>query len=469
MMQNEGGALRITPAAELLLVDAEANNSDDGSDDIDEKDRLPRAPQPDYVGSGTAAGFAQSKLVLVLGIFLVGINLRPALSSLAPILGMVRQGTGLSSAGAGVLTTLPVLCFGIFAPLAPLLARWWSAERVILSALLVLAAGMALRVFLGVHGLFAGTLMVGASIGIVMVLLPGIIKRDFPRHAGVMTGLYTMALSLGAALASGITVPIKQLAGGDWRVALAFWMLPALLAALIWWPQLASRLSLLAGDHRGQHRYRVSGVLRSKLAWQVTLYLGLQSALAYIVFGWLPTIMISRGMTPLDAGLLMSLSVSSQLITAFSGPWLATRGNDQRLMITLAVMFTATGMMGCVFGGLGGSVGNVLASGELSDIGAVWWWAVVLGLGQGGTFSIALMLIVLRSSDAHIAASLSGMAQGFGYSIAALGPLAVGVMHDIHGGWNSSALLFIVVALGILIAGWGAGQNGVVKVTVRRD
>ncbi|PUA18254.1 cyanate transporter [Glaciimonas sp. PCH181] len=464
-MQNEGGALCITPKAELLLVDAEVNNHDE---DIDEKSTLPHPSEIEHVAASAAARFAQSKLVLVLGIFLVGINLRPALSSLAPILEMVRQGTGLSSAGAGVLTTLPVLCFGIFAPLAPLLARWWSAERVILSALLVLAAGMALRVFLGVQGLFAGTLLVGASIGVVMVLLPGIIKRDFPRHAGVMTGLYTMALSLGAALASGITVPIKQLAGGDWRVALAFWMLPALLAAVIWWPQLAPRLSL-SGGHQGQHRYRVSGVLRSKLAWQVTLYLGLQSALAYIVFGWLPTIMISRGMTPLDAGLLMSLSVSSQLITAFSGPWLATRGKDQRLMIILAVIFTTTGMMGCLFGGLGGSVASVFASGDISDIGAVWWWAVILGLGQGGTFSIALMLIVLRSSDPHIAASLSGMAQGFGYSIAALGPLAVGIMHDISDGWHTSAILFIVVAFGILVAGWGAGQNGHVKVTVTRE
>lgn len=442
MNQNDGPLRMATqaesPTANLLLVDAEVNDNDQIA--------------------GTAAGTAQSRLLLVLGIFLVGVNLRPALSSLAPILDMVRASTGMSAAAAGVLTTLPVLCFGVFAPLAPGLARLWSAERAILLGLLLLAAGIALRVFFGVPGLFAGTLLAGASIGVVMVLLPGIIKRDFPRQAGLMTGLYTMALCLGAAVASGITVPIEHLAGGDWRPALAFWLLPTLLAAAFWWPQ----LSHVGGAPRRQQRYRVSGVWRSRLAWQVTLYLGLQSSLAYCVFGWLPTILIARGMTPLDAGLLMSLSIAVQLITAFGGPWLATRTRDQRFLIVLALAFTLAGMMGCLYGSLGGS----LASG---DLGAVWVWAAILGLGQGATFSIALMLIVLRASDPHVAASLSGMAQGVGYSIAALGPLAVGILHDISGGWTSAAILFVLVAIAALIAGLGAGRNVYVEATVERQ
>jgi len=404
--------------------------------------------------AGTGSGSQQSRWLLVLGIVLVGINLRPALSSLAPILDMVRISTGMSSAAAGVLTTLPILCFGVFAPLAPSLTRFWSAERAILAGLLLLTAGIVLRVFFGVPGLFAGTLLAGASIGVVMVLLPGIIKRDFPLQAGLMTGLYTMALCLGAAAASGITVPIKELAGGDWRLALAFWALPTLLAAALWWPQ----LSKAAGTDK-QQRCRVSGLWRSRLAWQVTMYLGLQSSLAYCVFGWLPTILIARGMRPLDAGLLLSLSIAVQLITAFGGPWLATRGRDQRFMIALALVFTTAGLMGCLYGSLGGT----LASGQP---GAVWWWAAILGLGQGATFSIALTLIVLRASDPHVAAALSGMAQGVGYSVAALGPLAVGILHDISGGWNSTAILFVSVAMAALIAGMCAGRNAFVDATV---
>ncbi|MGB7480264.1 MAG: MFS transporter, partial [Burkholderiaceae bacterium] len=172
---------------------------------------------------------ARARLLLVAALFLVGINLRPAISSVAAILEAIRAGTGMSAAEAGILTTLPVVCFGLFAPLAPRLTARATPERIVLIGLFTLAAGLGARIFLGVPGLFVGTVVAGGSIGVIMVLLPGIIKRDFPHRLGPMTGLYTMALCLGAALAAGATVPLQQLAGGDWRPALAFWALPALL------------------------------------------------------------------------------------------------------------------------------------------------------------------------------------------------------------------------------------------------
>lgn len=381
--------------------------------------------------------------LLVLGLVLVALNMRPALSSMSPVLGMVSDSLGLSAAKAGLLTTLPVLCLGLFAPLAPMLARRFGSERVVLGILLTLATGLIVRSNFGTVGLFAGSLMAGASIGIIGVLLPGIVKRDFARQAGTMTGVYTMALCFGAAIAAGATVPLSHYFDNRWAIGLAFWIVPALIAAAVWLPQ--------ARQGHGMHHvaYRVRGLRRDPLAWQVTFYMGLQSSLAYIVFGWLPSVLIGRGLTPTEAGLLLSGSIMVQLISALSAPWLATRGKDQRLGILVVMALTLGGLFGCLYAPLEG----------------LWGWAILLGLGQGGTFSLALTLIVLRSRDAHVAANLSGMAQGIGYTIASLGPLAVGVVHDATGDWKAIGWIFGVIGLGAVVAGLGAGRARYVQVT----
>lgn len=381
--------------------------------------------------------------LLLLGLVLVALNLRPALSSMAPLLGEVSRSLGLTAAKAGLLTTLPVLCLGLFAPLAPILARRLGSERVVLGILLTLAAGIILRSSFGETGLFAGSVLAGASIGIIGVLLPGIIKRDFGKQAGAMTGVYTMALCLGAALAAGWTVPLSQHFGNSWSMGLGFWIVPALVAAAVWLPQ--------ARKGHGLHHvaYRVRGLLRDPLAWQVTLYMGLQSSLAYIVFGWLPSILIGRGLTPTQAGVVLSGSIMVQLVSALTAPWLATRGKDQRIGILVVMLLTLGGLFGCLYAPLDG----------------LWGWAIVLGLGQGGTFSLALTLIVLRSRDAHVAANLSGMAQGFGYTLASLGPFAVGIVHDLTGGWNAVGWIFGVIGLAAIVFGLGAGRALYVQVS----
>ncbi|KKO14659.1 MULTISPECIES: CynX/NimT family MFS transporter [Pseudomonas] len=409
---------RNTPPSERdleeLLIDAEADD-----------EQVQQQPVP-----------IQRPWLLLLGLVLVALNLRPALSSMAPVLGQVSEGLGLNASQAGLLTTLPVLCLGLFAPLAPVLARRFGSERVILGILATLALGIVVRSSLGATGVFLGSLMAGASIGIIGVLLPGIVKRDFPQHAGTLTGVYTMALCLGAAMAAGATVPLAQHFNDSWALGLGFWMLPALLAMLVWLPQ--------ARQGHGLHKvaYRVRGLWRDPLAWQVTLYMGLQSSLAYIVFGWLPSILIGRGLSPTEAGLVLSGSVIVQLVSSLSAPWLATRGKDQRLAILLVMLITLAGLFGCLYAPLSG----------------LWGWAVVLGLGQGGTFALALTLIVLRSKDAHVAAHLSSMAQGVGYTLASMGPFAVGLVHDLTGGWAAVGWIFAVLGLGAIVFGLGAGR-----------
>ena len=392
-----------------------------------------------------AASRPASPLLLAFTLFLVAINLRPALSGVAPLLAAIRATTGLSATGAGSLTTLPVLCFGAIAPLGPLLARRYSAERTILFGLLVLAASVVLRVFFGLPGLFAGTFLAGASIGVVMVLLPSIIKRDFSERAGIMTGLYTMGLCLGAALAAGVAVPIQQLADGDWRASLAFWALPALLGAVAW-----GVFGVHGNTATMQKRYRVTGLRASRIAWHVALFMGLQSMLAYCVFGWLPTILIDRGFTPLAAGAALSVSIAAQLATALGGPSLASRGKDQRLVVTVMMLLTAAGLMGCMY----------------APVSQIWFWAILLGLGQGGSFSVGMMLVVLRSPNSQIVASLSGMTQLVGYLLAAVGPFVAGVMRDATGNWNLAAGFFMVTTVAALLMGIGAGQRVYVQAKV---
>ncbi|UGA36387.1 GntR family transcriptional regulator [Chromobacterium haemolyticum] len=206
--------------------------------------------------------------LLLLGLILVGVNLRPALSSLSPVLRDVAASRGLSGLMAGLLTTLPVACLGLFGPLAPRLARLWGSEKTIALILVTLALGILLRTQFGQFGLFAGSALAGASIGVIGVLLPGIVKRDFPAQVSLMTGVYTMALCLGAALAAGLTVPAMRWMGDSWQGALAIWASPALLALLVWWPQTRIRQA----SHHGQ--WLVRGLLRDPLAWQVTLFMG---------------------------------------------------------------------------------------------------------------------------------------------------------------------------------------------------
>jgi len=385
---------------------------------------------------------ARSAWLMLIGIVLVAMNLRPALLSVSPLLNELERNLELSSAMLGVLTTLPVLCLGLAAPLAPRAARAIGDERTILCVLLVLAAALLIRPFIGVVGLFAGTALAGGCIGILGVLLPGLVKRDFPEHVGVLTGLYTMALCLGASIAAGATEPLRLYLGGNWQPALAFWLTPAIIAAVAWLPQLARPTDTRATGS-GQ---RPASLRNDPLAWQVTLYMGLQSSLAYSIFGWLPTILSDRGLSDVDAGLALSASILVQLISALAAPWIGGRCRDQRGVVATVMAVSLIGLLGCLY----------------APIASIWLWAVVLGLGQGGAFSMALTLIALRAADSHTAARLSGMAQGVGYILAALGPLLVGVLHDATGGWNTVGALFTFIVIAALVAGLGAGRSQVV-------
>ncbi len=374
--------------------------------------------------------------LLGASLMLIAFNLRAAVSSVGPVLRDIIAHAGLSATGASVLTTLPSLCFGLAALAATGLARLLGPERAVLAGLAALTAGLVLRGTAGLSGLFAGQVLATAGIGVINVLLPGLVKRDFSQRVALMTGLYTMAFCAGAAIAAGATVPLAFLFGG-WDGGLAIWALPAGLAALVWLFQVPRGTRVQA--HAG---FAVRGLWSDRLAWQVTLFMGLQSALAYLVFGWLAPILRDRGLSAVDAGIVLSVSVVAQAAGSLVAPALATRRPSQSLANVLSVALCVVGLMGCMF----------------APLGTVWLWAVVLGLAQGALIAIALTVIVLRAPDPHVAAHLSGMAQSVGYLLASAGPLLAGLLHGWTGGWGAVAGLSLAIGTAAALFGYGAGR-----------
>ncbi|NYT58303.1 MFS transporter [Alcaligenaceae bacterium] len=399
-------------------------------------------PTPQELPRAVSSRSRFATILLGLSLMLIAFNLRPLFASLSVLLPELLQQTSLTSAQAGYLTTLPVLCLGLFATLAPRVSERIGPERTLLCVLLVIMAGTALRGAGSLPALFMGSALAGAGIAVGNVLLPSVVKRDFSGQAALMTGLYTMALCGGAAMAAAITLPVVHIFDDSWRMGLAFWAIPAALVALIWAPQ-----ALRAGLAAGRSRRTVTGLWRDPLAWQVTFFMGLQSALAYCVLGWMAPILRWRGLDGVEAGLIASVSIMVQVVTCLLAPTLALRFKDQKWINAVLGLVAATGLIGVLH----------------APLPMIWGWAVFQGIGQGGLFAMAMTVIVLRSPDSHVAAYLSGMAQGIGYVLATLGPLLVGVLYGTTGGYEATGWLFLMLGLLVALNGWGAGRPLLVK------
>jgi MFS transporter, CP family, cyanate transporter len=389
--------------------------------------------------------------LLILGIVLLAANLRPALTSVAPLIGQIRADTGMSNGVAGLLTTLPLLAFGLLSPVAPRVARRFGMERVLLASLFVLVAGILLRWAGAVVVLFLGTVVLGAAIAVANVLLPSLVKREFPERAGLMTSVYSTSLGISAAFAAGVSVPLAQLAGIGWRGALAVWAVPAFLAGVAWLPQLGR--SDHPADPSPRSSLGVRDLWRSPLAWQVTLFMGLQSLAYYVTLTWLPEILQEEGMGVARAGWMLGLSQAVAIVTMFLAPMIAGWRSSQRGVVVVAVGTSGVGVLGLL---VAGSTASTL-------------WVVLLGLGQGASFSLALTFFALRSPDPGHAAALSAMAQSVGYLLAAGGPSLFGVLRDVTGTWKVPLALLLTVTVFLLIAGIGAARDAHVGTSVPEE
>jgi CP family cyanate transporter-like MFS transporter len=417
-------------------------------------------------------------------------NLRAVLTSVGPLVGEIRSDLGISSGVAGLITTLPLLAFAALSSQAPRIARRFGTYRTLFASMVVLVVGTLLRSSGPVAALFVGTALLGLAIAAGNVLLPGLVKRDFPDRAGQMTGLYSGTMGLLATIAVGLSVPLADRAGLGWRGSLACWAAPAAVAALVWVPlarrgrdRRASSVPA-AGDARlegagedtdgsGQvgaedledledpedledangepARRRTAGVWGSGLAWQVTVFMGLQSLCFYSTVAWLAEILRDRGVSASAAGWVVSVMQLSVLPTALTIPLLAARRRSQRVHAVAASSLLCGAYIGLL----------------VSGTSLLWLWCAAMGLALGGLFSLSLTLFALRAPDARSAADLSGMAQSVGYLLAAIGPTALGLVHDLTATWTLPLVLLIAVSGGVMVTGFGAGRDALVPVRRR--
>jgi MFS transporter, CP family, cyanate transporter len=354
---------------------------------------------------------------LLAAVVAVALNLRPAIAAVPPLLDTIQSDLGLSAAGAGLLTALPVVCMGLFAPVGPALARRVGREAAMSCALALVAGGTLVRgLGASVAPLYGGTLIAGVGIALGGVLLPGVVKAWFPDRPGAVTGLYTAGLVAGAMLAAAATVPLLDGLGLDWPAAIAAWGLLAV-AALVAWVPVTRRLPAVPAEPSAG---RLRLPWRSGVAWRVTLYMGSQSLLYYAALTWLSPLYLDAGWTAGRAGLLLGLFSFTQIFSALAVPALADRTGDHRPWVALCV----------------GATTAMLAALGLVPEAAPWLWAALLGLGVGGMFALALTLLVKLASTPAAAARLSGMALLVGYLLAATGPVLAGALYDAVGSYR---------------------------------
>lgn len=397
-------------------------------------------PTPAVGGRSRGTGTA----LAVAAILLTAATLRSPITGVGPLIGEIQSSTGLSHTLSGMLTTLPLLAFAVFALAAPRLAARWGSEPTLLFCMIIMTGGILLRSLPSVPALFGGTALVGSAIAVANVLIPGVIKRDFPLRIGLMTSLYTSFMNMWSAISSGVSMPLARTFLG-WRGALGFWILLSAATALVWIPLVRRHAANRKSTGAGGGAYRKSGaVWRSPVAWQVTLFMGLQSVMFYIGISWLPEILHERGMSMDQAGWMLSIMQLLSMVGSFTMPLIAARTQSQKWLAAASSALFLAGFAGVWLGP------------------ASWamLFIMLIGLGCGTTFSLVIMFFGLRARSADQAAELSGMAQSIGYLLAAVGPTLFGFLHDQSGGWTVPLATITSLSLLTIVMGYAAGRKG---------
>lgn len=384
--------------------------------------------------------FTRNTWFLLVGIVFIAMTLRSPLTAVGPLISSIRDSLGISNVLAGFLTTIPLLAFAIISPFAPKLARRFGIEFTLFGSLILLTAGIIIRSLGTTPTLLIGTFLLGLAIAFGNVLLPSLIKLSFPLQIGLMTGIYSVSMNLSASISVGVSVPLAQTAFG-WQGALGMWSILVFVALLVWLPQLKNQ-SLAAVPQVQVAKVKLP-LWRSPLAWSITLFMGFQSLLFYTTSAWLPEVLKAQGISADNAGWLVSLLQFSQLPITFIIPIIAGKVKDQRMIV---VGVTALYIIG---------YGGVLL--DITSLTALWM--IMIGLAGGAAFGLAMMFFTLRTRTPQEAANLSGMAQSFGYALAAIGPVLFGLLHDFTAGWTVPMFILIVATVVVLLAGMKAGKN----------
>lgn len=380
------------------------------------------------------------RILLFIAIVAISLNLRPAVVAVGPLIHEIRFDTGLSSTLLGMLTTIPVFAFGLFSVFTPAFTRRLGMEGTMSLALILLTAGILLRVIPAIPALFVGTIILGIGITLGNVLLPGIVKHNFPDKFGMMTGLYSALLGIGAATASGISAPLSEDVGLGWRWSLGTLGFFSLFALLLWLPQMKRNIRVKAEKS-------IIGSLKhlgsSYLAWHVALFLGMQALTFYTLVAWLPEILIDRGMSSVNAGWMLSLVMITGAAGTLVIPSWASGRERQRLPVLLILI---------------GEIVSIVALMNPS-LPFTIFWIILLGVSSGSSFGMALLFIGLRARDTDSANELSGMSQSVGYMLAATGPVLFGLIFDLVHNWTLPLGFLLFISFVKLWSGIRAGHN----------
>ncbi len=383
----------------------------------------------------------------LLVIVLVSLNLRAVLASVPPLAVDLSADLHLGGVATGALTTVPVLCMGLFAPVAATATRWWRESTVLSAGLVLILVGGSLRSLGGATGLYAATALAGIGIAVVGTLLPGLVRTRLPHRIGPVTGMYTASLIAGAFIASSLAEPARLWLGVSAQAALAVWALPAVVALAVWLPvaRTAEQRRPAVRAARPASETDVSP-WRDASAWVVTAFMAVQSLLFYGMLAWLPVSAIEHGMSVQSAGLLLGLFTVTQVVTAFAVPVLAHRTGDLRPWVVVTLSTTTLGLL-------------LVSVVPYAFPAAVWLWAALMGLGMGGHFGLALNTVTQVAPSTAVAPAYSGMAFLFGYSVAAIGPVLLGFLADATGGYRVPFLTLTVLGLVALALGVAAADR----------
>lgn len=379
----------------------------------------------------TTTPVSRTTWLMIAGILLIAANLRAPFTGVPPLLEQIQAAFLLSPAAAGMLTTLPLLAFFAVSPFSARLAGTIGLERALFLCLVLIASGIALRNYASMAALFGGTACIGAGIAIGNVLLPSLLKRDFPGKVGTLTSLYVLTMGIAAALLSSMAIPLANASSHGWRFSLGIMIILPVITMVLWLPQLRRPASKPVQAHSQADR----PVWRALLSWQITFYLGINSLVYYIIIGWLPAILMDAGYSAAYAGSLHGLL---QLASALPGLLMIPVINRSKDLSR--VSYAVTTLM------LAGLLGLWLMPAWAAG------WIVVFGFGTGASIILGLTFVSIRANSPQQAASLSGMAQSIGYLLAASGPTAIGALYQSSGNWHSAlglccALTFIMVLL----------------------
>ena len=386
--------------------------------------------------------FHQKSWFLILGILLVSFNLRPSITAVGPLIPLIREDLGLSNGWAGFLTTLPLLTFATFSLFSAAIGKRLGNSKAILFALFLLTIGTVVRILGGSFLLFLGTGLTGIGIVICNVLLIPFIKNRLPSKIGLVTAAYTTGMTMFAAIASGISAPLALDLDLGWRGSLFSWIGLLLIGILVWVPQVKNHP---VNKNKSDDHIKVN-VWKSRLAWNISLFMGVQSLLFFTLISWLPDMMISKGLSPVEAGLIVSMMQIIGLSGSFFAPIIAVKFKDQVGIIwVLGVMY----LLGF--------------SSLFSDTLWVNYIGLgIVGLGLGSSVSMAYTLIGLRTDHEKTTASLSGMVQSTGYYLAALGPLLFGISFDVYQNWNFLIYLALICSVMFIYFGVKSGESRVI-------